>query len=94
MDSSAVNGVEGPVRGIFYGGAWHQFIAQAVGCWTIFIVVFVLAYLALHLVRKILGTRVKLPDELQGLDWPQVGALGYQPDVESSDDQNQWFRLE
>lgn len=78
-----LNGVEGPVRGLFFGGGWHQLAAQVIGVAVDFAVVFVLGYLAALAVQKILGLRVKLADELQGLDWPQVGALGYQPDVES-----------
>jgi Amt family ammonium transporter len=88
-----LNGVDGPVRGLFFGGAWHQLAAQVIGCAADFVVVFVLGYLAALGVQKILGSRVKLTDELQGLDWPQVGALGYQPDVESGEDERQWHKL-
>lgn len=80
-----LNGVDGPVRGLLFGGGWHQLAAQAIGCATDFIVVFVLGYLTVQVVQKILGLRVKLADELQGIDWPQLGALGYQPDVESDE---------
>ena len=47
-----------------------------------FAVVFGLGYGCLHLTQKVLGNRVRFGDEEQGLDWPQVGALGYQPDAE------------
>jgi ammonia channel protein AmtB len=60
-------------------------IAQVIGCAVDFAVVFALGYGCLHLVQKILGNRAKPADEIQGLDWPQVGALGYQPDVEPED---------
>ncbi len=80
-----MNGIDGPVRGLFFGGSFHQLAAQALGCVTGFVVVFILGYVCLLLVQKILGSRVKLADEIQGLDWPQVGALGYQPDVESEE---------
>jgi Amt family ammonium transporter len=76
------NAVDGPVRGLFFGGAWHQLLAQLVGVLVIFATAFALGGLALLLLHKILGNRVRLADEIQGLDWPQVGALGYQPDVE------------
>ena len=92
--SLGVNGVDTPMRGLFFGGSWHQFAPQFLGCIMIFGTVFGLGYLAIHLVRKIVGLRVKLADELKGLDWPQVGALGYQPDVDSSDDEDRWYRLE
>jgi Amt family ammonium transporter len=78
-----LNGMDFPVRGLFFGGRWYQLGAQALGAVVIFAAVFVLGYLCLSLVQKILGNRVKMVDEIQGLDWPQIGALGYQPDVES-----------
>jgi Amt family ammonium transporter len=92
--SQGLNGVDTPMRGLFFGGGWHQFAPQFLGGIMIFGAVFGLAYLAIHLVKKIVGLRVKLADELKGLDWPQLGALGYQPDVDSSDDEDRWYRLE
>jgi Amt family ammonium transporter len=77
-----LNAVDGPVRGLFFGGAWHQLAAQLVGVAVIFATAFALGGGLLLLLQKILGNRVRLADEIQGLDWPQVGALGYQPDVE------------
>jgi Amt family ammonium transporter len=77
-----MNAVDAPVRGLFFGGAWHQLAAQAAGAVIIFAAAFALGGTALLLLHKILGNRVRLADEIQGLDWPQVGALGYQPDVE------------
>lgn len=77
-----MNGVDGPVRGLFFGGGWHQLAAQALGCVTNFVVIFILGYACLSLIQKILGSRVDLVDETGGLDWPQTGALGYQSDIE------------
>ena len=76
------NGVAGPVRGFLFGGAWHQLAAQLIGCVTGFVVVFVLGYACVSLIQKILGLRVDMVDEASGLDWPQIGALGYQGDIE------------
>ena len=83
-----LNGVAEPIRGLFFGGAWHQLAAQIIGCAVNFGVVFVLGYGCLSIIQKIVGDRVRMADEIQGLDWTQAGALGYQPDVESefSDD--------
>jgi Amt family ammonium transporter len=77
-----LNGVDGPVRGLFYGGALHQLIAQIIGAITGFVVVFILGYACLILVQKILGLRVTVAEEAEGLDWSQTGALGYQADAE------------
>jgi Amt family ammonium transporter len=79
---NGINGVATPVRGLFFGGAWHQLAAQAIGCASGFIVVSILGYLLVSLVQKILGNRAERADEIGGLDWPEVGALGYQGDVE------------
>jgi Amt family ammonium transporter len=76
------NGVTGPVRGLFFGGAWHQLAAQLIGCVTTFAAVCLLGYACLSLVQKLLGNRVPLAAETQGLDLPETGALGYQADVE------------
>ncbi len=80
-----VNGVDGPVRGLLFGGASHQLAAQALGGAVIFGGAFLLGGAVVLLVQKVLGNRVRLADEIQGLDWPQVGALGYQPDVEAEE---------
>jgi ammonium transporter, Amt family len=80
-----LNGVASPVRGLFFGGAWHQLAAQVIGCVTGFVVVYILGYACVTLVQKILGIRVSLASEAHGLDLPEVGALGYQGDVEPED---------
>jgi Amt family ammonium transporter len=80
-----LNGITGPVRGLFFGGAWHQLAAQLIGCVTGFAVVCLLGYACVSLVQKILGNRVNLADEAGGLDWPEVGAFGYQGDAEPED---------
>jgi Amt family ammonium transporter len=77
-----LNSVPHEVRGLFYGGAWHQLVAQILGCVTGFVVIYLLGYAFVNLVQKILGNRVDLADETNGLDWTEVGALGYQGDVE------------
>jgi Amt family ammonium transporter len=81
-EGQGMNGVPDPVRGVFFGGAGHQLAAQVLGCLADFALVFGLGYASLHLVQKILGNRVPVAVEIQGLDWAQLGALGYQPDVE------------
>jgi len=80
-----LNGMPPPVRGLFFGGAWHQLAAQVIGCVTGFVVIYLLGYACVSLVQKILGNRVDLADETSGLDRPEVGALGYQGDAEPED---------
>jgi Amt family ammonium transporter len=82
---NGLNDVMTPVRGLFFGGGWHQLAAQAIGCVTGFVVVYLLGYACVGLVRKILGLRVDLAAETSGLDLPELGALGYQGDEEAND---------
>ena len=84
---SGYNGVTTPggVRGLFFGGAWHQLAAQVLGAITCFVAVYVLAWTCISLVQRIMGLRVPLAAEIDGLDLSEVGALGYQGDVEAED---------
>lgn len=80
-----INSVDGTVRGLFFGGAWYQLAAQAIGAVTGFVVVFILGYACLILVHKIMGIRVFAAEEAAGLDLSQTGALGYQADAEQDE---------
>ncbi|MGH7865276.1 MAG: ammonium transporter, partial [Candidatus Binataceae bacterium] len=70
------NGVQGSVRGLFYGDS-TQLIAQLIGCATLVGVVFTMSYLANWMVDIVIGQRVDAAAELEGLDLPEMGALGY-----------------
>jgi Amt family ammonium transporter len=70
------NGVPGTVKGLFYGDA-SQFAAQCIGTLTCFMFVFVSFYLFFKLVEATLGNRVPAAVELEGLDIPEMGAMGY-----------------
>jgi len=78
----AVNGVDGPVRGLLTAHDGRQLLAQAIGVVAIAGVVYVLGFLCVMLTNKIVGIRVELADETGGLDQPKLGVLGYQGDVE------------
>jgi ammonium transporter, Amt family len=70
------NGVPGTVRGLFYGDA-RQFAAQCIGTITCAVFVFVLFYAFFKLVEVTMGNRVSAEAELEGLDVPEMGVLGY-----------------
>jgi ammonium transporter, Amt family len=70
------NGVNGSVTGLFYGDP-SQFVAQLIGCATLVRIVFTLSYLLDWLVDVFVGQRVGATSELEGLDLPEMGALGY-----------------
>ncbi|PAW77353.1 MAG: ammonium transporter [Verrucomicrobia bacterium Tous-C9LFEB] len=74
------NGVEGNVKGLFYGDA-SQFVAQCIGTITCIVVVYGISYVFFMLVEKTIGNRVEVVDEIAGLDIPEMGALGYQADI-------------
>ncbi len=70
------NGVNGSVRGLFYGDP-SQLVAQLIGVATLLGFVFTLSFVFNWLVDFVVGQRVSAESELQGLDIPEMGALGY-----------------
>ena len=72
----AWNGVPGTVRGLFYGDP-RQFVAEVIGAVTCFVFVFVLFYVFFKILGRIVGNRVSADAELEGLDVPEMGAMGY-----------------
>jgi ammonium transporter, Amt family len=71
------NGVNGSVTGLFYGGGAGQLVAQMIGVVTLLGFVFSLSYVFNVLVDFVVGQRVSPESELEGLDLPEMGALGY-----------------
>jgi len=70
------NGVSGSVTGLFYGDP-SQLVAQLVGCATLVGIIYTLSYVFNWIVDLIVGQRVGAASELEGLDLPEMGALGY-----------------
>jgi Amt family ammonium transporter len=70
------NGVNGSVRGLFYGDA-SQLVAQLIGVGTLIGIIFAISYVAGWIMDVIIGQRVSAADELEGLDIPEMGALCY-----------------
>ena len=70
------NGVNGNVTGLFYGDA-GQLVAQLIGVCTLVGFVFTFAFVANWIVDAVVGQRVSAKAELEGLDMPEMGALGY-----------------
>ena len=74
------NGVNGAVRGLFYGDP-SQFVAQCIGGVTNFVAVGVMAVAAYKLTAVLVGGHRVSPEvEELGLDLPEMGALAY-PDT-------------
>jgi Amt family ammonium transporter len=70
------NGVDGSVTGLFYGDL-GQFVAQLIGVCTLVGVIFTLSYVFNAFIDFFVGQRVSSDVELEGLDLPEMGALGY-----------------
>ena len=70
------NGVNGSVTGLFYGDP-GQLVAQLIGVATLLGFVFSLSYVFNLFVDYFVGQRVSPQAELEGLDIPEMGALGY-----------------
>jgi len=82
-DTAAWNGVESAVTGLLYGGT-TQILAQFAEAGSIFVFVFGLTYVFFKALAALKLLRVSREVELQGLDLPEMGALGYPVDWEPS----------
>ncbi|MCX6629643.1 MAG: ammonium transporter, partial [Candidatus Solibacter sp.] len=70
------NGVPGNVTGLFYGDA-GQLVAQLIGVATLVAFVFTFSFVLNWLIDLVVGQRSSAKAELEGLDLPEMGALGY-----------------
>jgi ammonium transporter, Amt family len=70
------NGVNGSVTGLFYGDA-GQLVAQLIGVATLVGFVFTMSFVLNLIIHFCVGQRVSAKSELEGLDLPEMGALGY-----------------
>jgi len=70
------NGVNGSVTGLFYGDA-SQLVAQLIGVSTLIGLVFSLVFVVNLAIDGVIGQRVSAKAELEGLDLPEMGAVGY-----------------
>ena len=78
------NGVDGAVRGLFYGDA-SQLVAQLVGAVANFVAVGTMAYIAYKVTGLVVGGhRVSAEVEELGLDVPEMGVEGYPHTPEAS----------
>ena len=70
------NGVTGSVTGLFYGDA-SQLVAQLLGIVTLIGFVFSFSFALNWALEVFMGHRVSAESELEGLDLPEMGQLGY-----------------
>ncbi len=70
------NGVDGSVKGLFYGDP-GQLVAQLIGVATLIGFVFTFSFVVNWIIDMVVGQRVSAEAELGGLDLPEMGALCY-----------------
>jgi Amt family ammonium transporter len=71
------NGVSGTVTGLFYGGGLSQFWAELIGVVTCFISLSIISFVVYKIIDVVVGNRVSKEVEIEGLDVPEMGLLGY-----------------
>jgi Amt family ammonium transporter len=71
-----INGVEGTVRGLFYGGT-GQLLAQLISMATVIVWGIGSSWIFWKILDKIMKIRVDAADEIAGLDLPEMGVLAY-----------------
>jgi Amt family ammonium transporter len=71
------NGVAGTVKGLFYGGGMNQLIAQALEVIACVAWVFPMFYFFFKVTNAISPIRVSKETEIEGLDMPECGIIGY-----------------
>ncbi|MDX2037194.1 MAG: ammonium transporter [Isosphaeraceae bacterium] len=72
-----LNGVAAAPLGLFYGGGLGQLAAQTIGVAANILWVFPVAFLFFFIVEKTIGNRTDYRAEVEGLDIPEMGVLGY-----------------
>jgi Amt family ammonium transporter len=72
-----LNGIATAPKGLFYGGGISQLLAQMIGVGSNLLYVFPVALLFFFIVEKTIGNRTSAKDEIEGLDIPEMGVLGY-----------------
>jgi ammonium transporter, Amt family len=70
------NGVSGTVRGLFYGDP-GQFVAQCIGVLSNWVYVGIIGFVVYKLIEVTVGNRINPVAEVDGLDIPEMGVVGY-----------------
>lgn len=71
-----LNGVAGTVKGLFYGDA-GQFFAEFIGVISNIVYVGLISFVVFKLIDIAIGNRVSPEVELEGVDIPEMGTIGY-----------------
>jgi Amt family ammonium transporter len=74
-----LNGIPYGVTGLLYGDK-GQFVASLIGIFANIAYVGTVSAVVFFVIGKLVGNRVPLEDEINGLDLPEMGVLGYSSD--------------
>ena len=67
----------GAVKGLLYGGGFHQLGVQFIGCLAVFVWVGISAGILFFILKHTVGLRVSEREEIRGLDIEEHGMEGY-----------------
>lgn len=73
---AGLNGVEGTVKGLFYGDA-GQLFAQITGAVTVLVFCSLMTIAFFSILKRTIGMRSTEEAEISGLDMPEMGAMAY-----------------
>jgi Amt family ammonium transporter len=77
---AGVNGVLNPPIGLLHGGGFGQLVAQMIGVAANLLWTLPVSLLTFAVIGRTIGNRVSARAEVEGLDVPEMGVLGYVPE--------------
>jgi ammonium transporter, Amt family len=76
-ESTAINGVVGVSKGLFYGGGWSQLERQAVGAFAVLFYSGIVTLILALILKYTIGIRLGPEEELSGIDEAEHAETGY-----------------
>jgi ammonium transporter, Amt family len=76
-ESTAINGVTGVSKGLFYGGGWDQLERQAVGAFAVLFYSGIVTFILALILKYTIGLRLNPEDEATGIDEAEHAESGY-----------------
>jgi ammonium transporter, Amt family len=76
-ESTAINGVAGVSKGLFYGGGWSQLERQAVGAFAVLFYSGIVTLILALILKYTIGIRLGAEEEVAGIDEAEHAETGY-----------------
>jgi ammonium transporter, Amt family len=76
-ESTAINGVAGVSKGLFYGGGWAQLERQAVGAFAVLFYSGIVTFILALILKYTIGIRLNPEDEAGGIDEAEHAETAY-----------------